>query len=95
MTKEERQAGLVAWIASRPDIVQELAKEFNPGDVYTDESGCVWYHVGYEDGRKSFTPGVRVSAVDPCVDHAMAIKNAITFPVEAARLWSRQERDIT
>jgi hypothetical protein len=74
-----RQDAFQQWIATRPESVQRLAKEF-PLDTKFYIRGTLYYVLGYtEDDR------LIVSTINPFEDYDRAFESATHFCAEHAR----------
>lgn len=78
------------WLASRPESVQKLAREFPPGTVFRMPDSTMMHVIGYTENN-----GVIASTVDPIKDwdgamnkktqsvaHAHCLRDAIQKTVQ-------------
>ncbi len=56
------------WLATRPESVQKLGREFPPGTYFRDEEGTNLYVVGYTEYDQ-----VIASLVNPATDYDKAM----------------------
>lgn len=58
---------LEAWLATRPPVVQDLARRFPPGTVMQTNQGRAWVIAYCDDG------GIELTHIDPSTNYEQAV----------------------
>ena len=76
-----------AWVATRPESIQRLAREFPVGSVFV-LPGRTLHLVGYAEAAESGSDFLLVSEVDPHVDYEAAFASREPLCPEHVRRWT-------